>query len=66
MAQSRHGNKGDFIVGPNGKRVYLKDLPLTAYTLVCSHMGREYGVKKNDLVFCPHCGEAKRVVRATM
>ena len=48
----------------DGRRIKLTDLPLVAYTLVCAHHGRAYGVRRNDLVWCEHCRDSKRVVRA--
>lgn len=47
-----------------GKRVSLKDLPLTAYTLKCGHFGRDYAILLGDLVFCEACKDQVRVVKA--
>lgn len=46
-----------------GERVRLSDLPLVAYGLYCGHVGRDHGIARNDLVFCPACGDTKRVAR---
>lgn len=53
----------DFIIGPDGKKVYIKDLPLIAFQLYCGHMGRDYGVAKGDTLFCETCRTPKRVKR---
>lgn len=49
--------------GPDGRTVALAALPLVAYALACGHLGRDYAVKKRDLVFCSECGATKRVAR---
>jgi hypothetical protein len=45
----------------NGKLISMSELPLVAYALKCGHMGREYGIVKNDLLFCDTCGQTMRV-----
>jgi hypothetical protein len=45
----------------DGRRVRLADLPLVAYTLACSHLGRDYAIAKGDQVFCTDCGTHRRV-----
>lgn len=51
------------VTGPDGRKVRLSDLPLTAYTLACGHVGRDYGIIKGDLLFCGTCQTPKRVAR---
>lgn len=46
---------------PDGTTVRLDSLPLVAYSLNCSHLGRDYGILKGDLVFCNDCGTTKKV-----
>ena len=41
----------------------LADLPLVAFELTCGHVGREYGVRKSDLLFCEKCKVSKTVKR---
>lgn len=51
------------ITGPDGTTVRLDSLPLVAYSLKCSHVGRDYAVMLNDLVFCETCRSDQRVTR---
>jgi hypothetical protein len=51
------------VIGPDGQRLRLEDLPLVAYALDCGHLGRDYAVKQRDLVFCRDCSRQRRVVR---
>ena len=61
------GSKGSrprvYVDGPDGKRVPLSSLPLVAYALNCGHLGRDYAVKRRDLVFCDDCQDSRRVSR---
>lgn len=43
------------------KPVKIYDMDLVAYQLSCSHLGREFGVKKGDVIFCKECLEISRV-----
>lgn len=45
----------------NGQQVNLASLPLVAYALNCSHLGREYAVEKGDIMFCADCGTGRKV-----
>lgn len=47
----------------SGRRVRLNDLPTTAFTLACGHIGREHGVRFHDLIWCTECGDTRRVVK---
>lgn len=49
------------IMGPDGKPVRLDEIKLVAYLLSCSHSGRDYGIKKGDLLFCDKCKEIIKV-----
>lgn len=51
----------NYIIGPDGTRISLKDLPLVAYAMTCGHLGRDYGVSKGDQLFCDSCKTTKRV-----
>lgn len=42
-------------------RKVTRELPLVAFTMTCSHPGREYGVAERDLVWCNACGDQRRV-----
>jgi hypothetical protein len=43
------------------KPVKIYDMDLVAYLLNCSHLGREFGVKKGDVIFCKECNQISRV-----
>lgn len=43
------------------KPVKIYDMDLVAYLLNCSHLGREFGVKKGDVIFCKDCNQISRV-----
>lgn len=47
--------------GPDGKTIKLKDLPLVVFRMQCDHIGKDYAVARNDLVFCETCQTIKRV-----
>lgn len=47
----------------DGRRITLKDLPLSVYLLKCGHYGRDYGIMLNDLIFCPTCKDTIKVVK---
>jgi hypothetical protein len=59
----KHPHRTPSVRNNVGKRVRLSDLPLVAYSLYCGHVGREHGVARNDLMFCPTCKDTKRVAR---
>jgi hypothetical protein len=44
-----------------GRRVSLADLPVVAYRLSCGHVGKDYAIQKQDLLFCADCGATSRV-----
>lgn len=56
-------NRGPSLIGPNGERIRLADLPLVAYWLRCGCTGRQYAVAKGDLLFCDTHGATQRVTR---
>lgn len=47
--------------GSDGRTVNLASLPLVAYALNCGHLGRDYAIKRWDIVFCPDCGHDAKV-----
>lgn len=47
----------------DGVAMSLADLPLVAYGMSCNHLGRDYGVKRGDYVYCPACGTSRRVAK---
>ena len=60
------------VLGPDGKVIRLpggkpanlyRDLPLVAYELSCSHMGKQLGIRKGEFIFCEDCQSDKRVKR---
>lgn len=46
---------------PVAKPVKIYDMDLVAYLLNCSHLGREFGVNKGDVIFCNECNQLSRV-----
>jgi hypothetical protein len=46
-----------------GRKVYLSDLPLIAYSLECGHVGRDRAIQAGDRVFCDGCRDTKRVAQ---
>lgn len=53
---------GELVRDPvSGRKITLADQPLVAYKLYCGHLGRQYAVKRRDILFCEECGRDKRV-----
>ena len=52
------------LTAPDGTRIRLSDLPLTAYWLRCGCTGREYGVQDGDLLFCDKHADRYKVIRS--
>ena len=53
--------KTNYIIDRQGNKQYLDKLPLVAYQLYCGHYGKEYGVKRYDLIFCKECQEDVKI-----
>jgi hypothetical protein len=51
------------VVGPDGLRHRLRDLPLVAFRMSCGHLGRDYAIRKGDIMFCQDCGADKRITK---
>lgn len=41
----------------------LRRLPLIPFALSCGHVGREYGVRAGDLLWCDACADQRTVAR---
>lgn len=52
------------VVTIQGRDIKVGQIPLSIYTLECSHMGKGLAVAKGDLLFCDNCSGTSRVVKS--